>query len=281
MKPLVLALALLMSPPAEAPPPLINVPVVVVPAIPIADDPNADVQSFEVVRAGIYESEVLSSRRDAMGILQNATAGEQLLYGTTRIPAKIGVDFGLDFKVTGVPDGAWVTLRVVTRYPEPGATPPGAAKPILTAARPLHRRLNQESHTGYLLQEPWELIPGKWAIEFWLGDRKLGEQEFTLVVDTRGDSFSGELFVEDLEGAYVGHPPTGPRGRSDCHDLILSERMKRQIRGRTDAIFELDGSYVPDAPDGVVLERVGGRRWHGRKICREPAIFVNHIRLRK
>ena len=35
--------------------------------------------------------------------------------------------------------------------------------------------------TGYGLDQPWEMIPGKWRFEIWSGDRLLAEQSFTVV----------------------------------------------------------------------------------------------------
>jgi hypothetical protein len=41
--------------------------------------------------------------------------------------------------------------------------------------------MNRVRFTGYTLAEPWELMPGKWVISIWQGNRKLGEQQFTVV----------------------------------------------------------------------------------------------------
>ena len=139
------------------------------------------VEGFEVVRVGIYTSDVTSTERDANGVLQNVIANSRLALNTTTIPAKLGVSFGFEFKITGQPDGAVVTIRKETHYPEPGAMPPGATKPLLVNSKMTNRALNEVSFSSYRLEESWELMPGKWAFEFWLGDRKLGEQEFTLV----------------------------------------------------------------------------------------------------
>jgi len=121
---------------------------------------------------------------------------------------------------------------------------------------------------------------GPLAIEVWSGDRKLGEQEFTLVPESSTGPFRFELYVPDLAGAYVGYPLAESGHAAECHDLVLSKRMQRRLRAHTDSIVEFDGSYVPDAPPGVLVDRVNGRRWHGR-ICRLEAIFVKRIRVRR
>ena len=83
--------------------------------------------------------------------------------------------------MVGTPDGAEVGLRKVTRYPTPGAMPPGAAKPLTSNAWLVTPVLNQTRFSGYTLEEPWELLPGTWVIDLWYEDRKLGEQEFSVV----------------------------------------------------------------------------------------------------
>ena len=251
----------------------------VFPIVPV-ENPQAALRGVEVVRAGTYSLGKMATQRDASGVLQNAIPNPRFVQRAATIRAKIGVTFGFQFKVTGVPDGAWVTLRIVTRYPRPGATPPGAAHPLRITEQSLRRKLNRVIEAGYTLQEPWELIPGRWAIEVWSGDRKLGEQEFTLVPESSTGPFRFELYVPDLGETYVGYPLAESGHAAECHDLVLSKRMQRRLRGHADSIVEFDGYYVPDPPPGVLLERMNGRRWHGR-ICRLEAIFVRHIRIRR
>lgn len=139
------------------------------------------IQGFEVIRFGVYTREVTSTTRDAKGILHNVVSHPRLALSTTTIPAKLGVTFGFEYKITGHPDDVVVTLRDETHYPAPGARPPGATKPILVDADSTSLTLNHVNYRGYSLQEPWELLPGKWVFEFWSGHRKLGSQVFTLV----------------------------------------------------------------------------------------------------
>jgi hypothetical protein len=272
MKPHVSALALLLATVAACHSTVFPI----VPAV----NPRAEIRGFEVVRAGTYSLGNMSTKRDASGVLQSAVPDPRFVQRARTVRAKIGVTFGFQFKINGAPDGGLVTLRIVTRYPRPGAMPPGAAHPLRTTEQPLRRKLNHVIEAGYTLQEPWELIPGRWAIEVWSGDRKLGQQEFTLVPESSTGPFRFELYVAEREGAYVGYPLAESGHTAECHDLILSKRMKRRLRGHADSIVEFDGSYVPDAPPGILLERVNGRRWHGRT-CRLEAIFVRHIRIRR
>jgi len=141
---------------------------------------KVDATGFEIVRFGIYERTVVSTERDADGVLQSVTQNTRLLSSTTTVPAKIGVSFGVEFKI-GTPDGKPISIRKVVRYPAPGAIPPGASKRLVSNSLTITPVLNKVRYSGYTLEEPWELLTGTWTIEFWHGDRKLGGQEFTLV----------------------------------------------------------------------------------------------------
>lgn len=245
-----------------------------------ADSPHVSIRGFEAARAGTYSLGKLATQRDARGVLENAVRDTRFIQQAVTVRATIGATFGFQFKITGVPDGASITLRLLTRYPKPGATPPGAAHPLRMTEQSVRRKLNRVIEAGYTLQEPWELIPGRWAIEVWSGNRKLGEQEFILVPESSTGPFRFELYVPDRAGTFLGYPLAESGHAAECHDLILSGWMKRQLRGHADSIVEFDGHYVPDAPPGVLLERMNGRRWHGRT-CRLEPVFVTHMRIRR
>lgn len=135
---------------------------------------QAEVQGCEIRDVGIYSVETKAG--------QPADSGSPHLdLATTSIPLKLGVQFGFAIKVTGTPDGAFVTIRKATHYPAPGAKDPESKTPLLVHSSSMDRALNRYYLASYELEEPWELVPGKWLFEFWSGDRKLCEQEFTLV----------------------------------------------------------------------------------------------------
>jgi hypothetical protein len=142
---------------------------------------QGQIHSFTIVEAGIYTPDITSSKRDPNGVVQNMVSHPQLTEGTKLIPAKIGVSFGFRYRITGLPEHSKVPLRVETRYPPPGARPPGSVTPLLFNLLSSDVSLNTIHFSGYTLAEPWELIPGTWTISVWLGERKLGEQQFTVV----------------------------------------------------------------------------------------------------
>ena len=141
---------------------------VTLPSIAHAQTPLTE--RIEISKAGIYTT-------DAKHNYQQVS----LLQSTTTIPAKIGIEFGVTFRLVGKPNGARVDLRYVTLIPSPGTRNPATGKITLREERSLLATLGQEATRLYVFEERWELIPGTWTFEFWQGDRKLGAQSFTMV----------------------------------------------------------------------------------------------------
>ena len=144
-----------------------------------AEEPQ--VRNIEFTHVGIYVAGIQSKETKANGIDRNVYSNPRFVQSTRVVPAKIGVTFGFEFRISGVPDGAIVTVRKETRYPSPGAKPPGHSKRVPSDTEDLTETLNKSSAYYYTLEQPWELLPGRWVFQFWSGDRKLGEQAFTLV----------------------------------------------------------------------------------------------------
>lgn len=141
--------------------------------LPSAASAQAGVQGCEIRNIGIYSVETKTGQPED-------AARPHFDRATTTIPLKLGVQFGFAIKISGTPDGAFVTIRKATHYPAPGAKEPGKTEPLLVHSSSMDRALNRYYLASYELEEPWELVPGKWLFEFWSGDRKLCEQEFTL-----------------------------------------------------------------------------------------------------
>ena len=55
-------------------------------------------------------------------------ASEKLLRRTTEITARLGVEFGLRYRIVGAPKGAKVPVKIVTIYPGDGLRNPKADK---------------------------------------------------------------------------------------------------------------------------------------------------------
>lgn len=141
----------------------------------------AQAQRIEIVNYGIYSADETSNDTMDNGVGHASVTNLRLASSTTIIPARQGVEFGLQFRVVGAPVGTVLQLRKVVRYPAPGAMPPSARQPILSYDRTFACAVGTICFAGYELDEAWEMLPGTWEFEFWNGNQKLAEQSFTLV----------------------------------------------------------------------------------------------------
>ncbi len=138
------------------------------------------VTGIEIIAPGIYTAHIVNKERYANGLGANGMESEQLALKTTTVPMQQGVDFGFRYRLSGTPAEAAVKVRKVILFPSPGLKPPG--HPTVTEIEEtLDRTIGETTYTGYLLEEPFELVPGKWTFQLWWGDAKLAEQSFTLV----------------------------------------------------------------------------------------------------
>jgi len=81
----------------------------------------------------------------------------------------------------GAPAGSSVTLKCIWVYQTPGLMAPGAAASIAHHEGTETVQIGDAVTTDYAFDDPWELMPGRWAVRLWLGDRKLLEQSLPVV----------------------------------------------------------------------------------------------------
>jgi Domain of unknown function (DUF3859) len=146
---------------------------------------QVQLKNVEVLDYGIYTVDVKSSRRDSQGINENLSTNVRLAKATTTVPAEQGVEFGMRYKIDGAPIGVPVLLRELTIFPSPGLRPPTASQPIHDSRSTTKPKIGEVSYTGYRLDDPWELLPGIWVIQLWYGDRKVAQENFTVVAPLR------------------------------------------------------------------------------------------------
>jgi hypothetical protein len=142
---------------------------------------QVQVKTVEVLDYGIYAVEVQSSHRDSQGMNENFGTKVRLDKATTTVPAERGIEFGIRYKIDGAPVGAVISLRELTIFPSPGLRPPTALQPIRSSKTATKAKIGEVSYTGYRLDDPWELLPGVWLIQLWYGDRKVVQENFTVI----------------------------------------------------------------------------------------------------
>jgi hypothetical protein len=145
-----------------------------------ADAQTPRIDRIDVTEYGIYTVEEKNCQRDAQGIQRCDRANVRHAVTTSSVPAQLGVQFGMRYRVVGTPVGAPVTIKRVWLLPAPGFVQPGK-EPIRRLERADTTTVGATVLAEYGFDDSWELIPGPWIQEFWDGDRKLFTQKFTVV----------------------------------------------------------------------------------------------------
>lgn len=102
---------------------------------------------------------------------------------TTRIvPGRLGVAFGVRYRVEGEGLGFAVPVRVVIRFPPQGLYNPEFDEPLSVDVLEKYEDLGSDNFNIISFDKQWEIEPGIWTFEFWSGDTKLGEEQFEVVM---------------------------------------------------------------------------------------------------
>ncbi len=142
----------------------------------------ADVQRIEIVEYGIYTADKTACKRDDQGIERCQRSKVRHAATTWNIPAQIGVEFGLRYRVVGAPNGERVSVKRIWVLPGPGFRPPQPARPIRRLERIDEATIGGTTFVSYGFDDRWELVPGPWILEFWYEGRKLDEKRFIIEV---------------------------------------------------------------------------------------------------
>ncbi len=136
----------------------------------------------EITQVGLYGYKVTAQKTEtgtAMGYVQTGTY--EFHTKTTTVPARLGAHFGFEYVLVGSPKGAKVNVRKVVIFPQGGVTNPKTGKTVARDEYEETIAIGARNLRGYSLDEDWEVVPGTWTLQVWVGDRKLAEQSFTLV----------------------------------------------------------------------------------------------------
>ncbi len=141
------------------------------------------VQRIEIVEYGLYSVDVTAKKDDpgsATGDRATVT-NVRHVETTTTIPARVGIEFGLRYKVYGQPNGATIQLKQVDLIPQPGLRNPNTGNTSVRSEIVASPKVGEISYIGWHFDNPWELVPGTWVMELWQEHRKLASQSFNVV----------------------------------------------------------------------------------------------------
>ena len=141
------------------------------------------VDRIEVLQSGLYEAEgVVETKPEPASPdgERRILSGIKFVTRGPQIEARVGVHFGVQYRVAGAPDKAPINVKVVWKIPAPGITNPNNKNTYREASNERPAKIGVTALTGYEFDNAWEVVPGVWTVEIWYGDRKLAEQSFAV-----------------------------------------------------------------------------------------------------
>jgi len=146
--------------------------------------PTATPQSVQgrVLHYGIYTNQGefvrVPSPNTPSGFGRELMESPVFLSETDKIPASLGVLFGFQFAVTGLPAEKIIFGRVVHHPPiqRPDGSVTTRSEFPSVAPTPTNGCLVGGFSFGF--DYDYELVPGKWTLEIWHGSQKLTEKSF-------------------------------------------------------------------------------------------------------
>jgi hypothetical protein len=138
----------------------------------------AETVGVEILQYGLFRSDIVGKQPDPVGVVHNVVDNICHIATTRDVPMKIGVHFGVRYKVTGPVAGERVLLGKVIRYPAV-LTPP-SGRPASMVGNLVELKVGTTTYAEYALEQPWELVPGTWTFQFFERDRMLAEFSFTV-----------------------------------------------------------------------------------------------------
>jgi hypothetical protein len=142
---------------------------------------TGSVDDVEVTDYGIYTSEKAAASPQIAGIVQRPVDNVELIAITNTVPAQRGINFGFRYRLVGEPLDSRVTVRIDTIFPPAGIMSPKAGLLHSYSYSVTDHIGVRSSFAGYSADEAWELVPGTWTMQLWVGDKKFAEQSFTML----------------------------------------------------------------------------------------------------
>jgi len=143
---------------------------------------NSENVTGRVIEYGIYDilhdGGIIPSKNTSTG-KAHAPSTLKLRSETQRVAIKKGRFFGFKIRLEPFPGLRSVTLKEVVKHPAM-TLPDGSVKTGFSIIE--KKKVSQQvvfALAGYYFDEPYEMVPGDWVFQYWLGDRLLVEQIFT------------------------------------------------------------------------------------------------------
>jgi hypothetical protein len=143
------------------------------------------VTGITVTNVGTYTAETTSAPAQAGQYSPTGTIGTaanwHFVSDSPDVLGKVGTQFGIEFRIDGMPAGEPVTLRVALKFPPQGIRNPNTDNLMhdTTIAFP-NMKIGTLCVLGYGFDSDWEIVPGVWTEQVWYQGRMLAERSFTV-----------------------------------------------------------------------------------------------------
>ena len=144
-------------------------------------------KSVELLSFGIFGKVSPQSNLPDSGTVSEsrpAAAQAVLLESTTNIPAQIGTSFGVRVRYHGRTPGAVVNCTAKCVHPK--LTDPSSGRTSEVEEWDASSVSGAEEYIGYTLDKAWELVPGEWKLQVWVGSKLMVEKAFILQAPSGG-----------------------------------------------------------------------------------------------
>jgi len=144
------------------------------------------VDRIDIVTRGIYAiaiKETVAAPGTAAGAnhrLEKPTLTES----TQTIPARVGLWFGFEFRIVGLPADGSAILKRTTIYPDGGVRNPATGKAVTRDEVTDTYKADGVPFVGFRFDHDWEMVPGIWTIEVSQDGKTLASQSFTVTKDS-------------------------------------------------------------------------------------------------
>ena len=132
----------------------------------------------EVADYGLYELGKLNEVGDKDYIAGSSLEAESLIHTKTidSLDAQVGVTFGVNFNISGLPTEKKMTFREVMIFPEMTDPQTGGKQSYYEPTAKYKNKLTK--FKGFTFEYDWELVKGEWIYQIYYQDTLLAEQSF-------------------------------------------------------------------------------------------------------
>jgi hypothetical protein len=143
---------------------------------------SGTVQSVELIEYGTFrktESHGVMSAPNAISGQMHAVVDAILIERTKQIHAQRGTSFGVRIKLIGEPEGLVVPCTAKCFHPK--FTDPATGRSSEMEEWPNYAPIGRAGYIGYTFDNDWEIVPGLWTIQVFIGSQLKAEQSFTVI----------------------------------------------------------------------------------------------------